>query len=199
MKLHPLQIKLLSLAEEDMLSNLSLRDIGKLIGEEHPQKVKYHLEQLQEKGLIYIDQESGSIEFLREEGGQENISVPVYGLAQCGQGTLFAEDSVQDMVSFPSKLLGRYQHNIFATQAEGYSMYPRIQHGDFIIVEHTIVPENNKVCLVMAEGEPRIKQFMYIDNKMVALKSFNDEFATQIYPNEEIEVLGIVRKVVSEV
>jgi len=197
MKIHPLQIKLLSLAEEDMLSGLSLRDIGKLIGEEHPQKVKYHLEQLQDKGLIYIDHTTGSIEFLREEGG-ENISIPLYGLAQCGQGTLFADEKVEDMVSFPAKLLGRYQNNIFATQAEGHSMYPRIQHGDFVIVEHSLIPQDNKVCLVLAEGEPRIKHFMYIDREMIALKSFNEDFATQIFPNQEVEVLGIVRKVVSE-
>ncbi len=198
MKLHPLQIKLLSLAEEDMLSGLSLREIGGLVGESHPQKIKYHMEKLEEKGLIYIDQDSGQIEFLRQEQ-QDSIQIPVYGMAQCGQGNLFADDTMDDIVSFPTKLLGRYQNNVFATQAVGNSMYPKINNGDFVIVEHQITFEENKVCLVLADGDPRIKQVMTLDNRHIALKSFNDEFETQILKSSDVQILGIVRKVVSEI
>ena len=41
--MHPLQDKLLNVAAERNLGRLSYRVIGKLIGEEHPQKVKEFL------------------------------------------------------------------------------------------------------------------------------------------------------------
>jgi len=48
--MHPLQLALLKLARRRNLGKMTLREMGKEIGEKFPQKVKHHLNQLQKKG-----------------------------------------------------------------------------------------------------------------------------------------------------
>lgn len=42
--MHPIQKKLMELNQKYDLSSLGLREIGRMIGEEHPQKVKHHMQ-----------------------------------------------------------------------------------------------------------------------------------------------------------
>ena len=50
MIMHDLQLKILKLLEKKEFDGLTLREIGKKIGEEkYPQKVKHHLLQLEKK------------------------------------------------------------------------------------------------------------------------------------------------------
>jgi len=53
--MHPIQEKLLKLIGEKNIGSLTLREIGGLIGESLPQKIKHHLSQLERKGFILID------------------------------------------------------------------------------------------------------------------------------------------------
>lgn len=50
--LHIIQQKILHLAKTQDVHKMRLIDIGKYIGEKHPQKVKHHLNQLKKKCLI---------------------------------------------------------------------------------------------------------------------------------------------------
>jgi len=49
---HPTQKAILKLAKKQSLKGLGLRRIGKLIGVNHPQKVKHHLMRLVKNGLL---------------------------------------------------------------------------------------------------------------------------------------------------
>ena len=109
-----------------------------------------------------------------------------------------AEDFKEHQLSLDEKYLNNPDAT-FIIKVVGNSMYPKINDGDFVIVEHQITFDENKVCLVLADGDPRIKQVMTLDNRHVALKSFNDEFETQILKSSDVQILGIVRKVVSEI
>ena len=50
--IHEIQTKILEVAKVNDLNKLGYRKIGKLIGVDHPQKVKHHIMQLQKKGLL---------------------------------------------------------------------------------------------------------------------------------------------------
>lgn len=53
-QLHETQLKLLSLIEKVGIKQVEaykLRQVGELIGVEHPQKIKHHIEQLKKRGL----------------------------------------------------------------------------------------------------------------------------------------------------
>ena len=52
--MHELQQKILQIAKEVDLSKCGLRKLGNLIGEGHPQKIKYHLEQLENKKFVEV-------------------------------------------------------------------------------------------------------------------------------------------------
>ena len=53
--MHTIQEKLLKVIDDKNVGGLTLRQVGELIGETLPQKVKHHLSQLERKGFILID------------------------------------------------------------------------------------------------------------------------------------------------
>jgi SOS-response transcriptional repressor LexA len=199
MKLHPIQKQLLQLAREDLLEGLSLREIGSIIEVDHPQKVKYHLSELENKGFIKISPTTGKIDYITSSL-KDFLQLPLYGMAQCGSDGLFAEENICETIPFPSQLLkGIPQENLFLVRAQGNSMLPKISEGDLVVVQHKNYAQNDDLCLVLAEEEPRIKQVLHIDENTIALKSFNSDFKTQILPQEEVHILGEVKKILAEV
>ena len=95
--MHTTQEKLLKLASDKNLGQLTLRGIGKLVGESYPQKIKHHLLQLQKKGLLRIDKGRSLIEKITE-GAIKNtnlISIPILGTANCGPANTFAEENLE--------------------------------------------------------------------------------------------------------
>lgn len=53
--MHQTQSSILQLFKGEKSLPLKLRWIGREIGEEHPQKIKFHLEALEKAGMIRID------------------------------------------------------------------------------------------------------------------------------------------------
>ena len=198
MKLHSIQKQLLELAREDLIENLSLREIGSLIEINHPQQIKYHLSQLEEKGFIKTSPVSGKIDYITSTL-KDFLQLPLYGMAQCGSDGVFAEDNVEETIPFPIQLLkGIQQENLFLVRARGNSMLPKISEGDLVVIQHKNYAHNDDICLVLAEDEPRIKQILHIDSETIALKSFNSDFKTQILPQEDVHILGEVKKILSD-
>ncbi len=195
-KLHPIQEQLLQLAREDLLENMSLREIGGMIEVDHPQKVKYHLGELENKGFVKTSL-AGKIEYITSTL-KDFLQLPLYGMAQCGSDGLLADDNIEETIPFPAQLLrGISQNNLFLIRARGNSMLPKIAEGDLIVLQQKNYAQNDDVCLVLAEEEPRIKQVLHIDEESVALKSFNSDFKTQILPQHDVRILGEVKKVLS--
>ena len=96
--MHKIQEKLLKLIDAQEASNLTLRDIARLIGENgSPQKIKHHLDQLAKKGLIRIDKKNGKIEKARSGLNEKNnlVSLPIMGNANCGEATFFADNHIE--------------------------------------------------------------------------------------------------------
>ena len=56
--MHTIQEKLLKVIDEKNVGGLTLRQIGDLIDEKFPQKVKHHLSQLERKGFIMVDRKN---------------------------------------------------------------------------------------------------------------------------------------------
>lgn len=82
--MHQTQTSILQLFKGEKSLPLKLRWIGREIGEEHPQKVKFHLESLEKAGLIQIDREEKKIYSKNQEHEESNIvSLPIMGMANC--------------------------------------------------------------------------------------------------------------------
>lgn len=145
--MHPIKERLLELARQRDLAGLSLRQIGALIGERHPQKVKHHLNGLQATAA------------LRSLGGVCGLaatclptrfrSIPVLGAADCGPATFFAEQKYpEEHIQVSSEILASQNEDVFCVRAMGDSMNQSciggcaVEHGDYVLVD----PHERNFC-----------------------------------------------------
>lgn len=187
--MHEFQKKLLNLAQEKNLGQMTLREIGGLLGENSPQKVKHHLNQLEKRGLIRINRVKGLIQ--KTEQGQVSgllkkaklISIPIFGSANAGPAELFADQNIEGFLRVSSTMFksepAALKHKLFAIKVHGSSMNQTdvkgktVEDGDYIIVDSDDrEPKDNTVVLSVIDSMANVKR-LYLDkeNQQVVLKS----------------------------
>ena len=121
--MHILQEKILKIASEQNLGVMTLREIGELVGEKFPQKIKHHLVQLERKGLLKIDKARNLIQKTSQHIAKnaQFLSIPIIGTANCGPTTLYAETNYQGYLKVSTKILSK-RKELFAVRASGLSM-----------------------------------------------------------------------------
>jgi repressor LexA len=176
--MHILQEKLLKLSEAYNLADMSLRQIGKLIGESSPQKIKHHLLQLEKNDLIQMDRMNKVL--VKTQPGSiatsSLISVPILGSANCGPATIYAEENIEGYIRISGKLLTK-KKDIFAIKASGYSMNKAningecIEDGDYVVVDPTYRSiKNGDYVLSIIDSKATIKRyFKDTENKRIIL------------------------------
>lgn len=197
--MHRIQQQLLQLAGETNLGELSLRDMGKMVGEESPQKIKHHLNQLEKRGLIRVDRASRLIK--KTEGGSVTglltkarlLTVPLLGSANAGPATLYAEGNVEGYLKISSTFVGRRANRkLFALRVSGPSMNratiddKAIEDGDYVIIDsEDRVPKNGDIVLSIIDGMANIKRF-HLDrrNRQIALAADSTLHFPPIYIHE---------------
>ncbi|MBN1262836.1 MAG: hypothetical protein JW991_00600 [Candidatus Pacebacteria bacterium] len=208
--MHKTQRQLLRIAKTRDLSKLSLREIGKMVGINHPQKVKHHLQQLQKKGHLKLDKNLNVLETIKASKVLQPklTNIPVFGCANCGQACAFAEDKIQGHLKVSSSLLAR-NRNIFALRAIGNSMNKAdingksIEDGDFVIVDYKDrTPRNNDYVLSIIDDCANIKKFVKnTKNSQILLLS---ESSDENYPpivinmNDNFMINGKVTQVIKQ-
>ena len=191
--MNTIQEKIIELSQKYDLKKMGLRQIGRLIGVEHPQTIKYHLKKL---GLIDKNKETINIikNITPKKVKQNLISVPILGLANCGNATMFAESIMEGNLTLSPKLLPVKNNNsLFAVRAVGSSMnlanvYGKsIEDGDYVIVdgEDKNVKTGDYVLSVIG-GLANIKKYVEDKNsRQIALISESKQFFPPIYLHEE--------------
>jgi len=196
---HIIQEKLLRLSKEQNLGKLKLREIGRLISEPSPQKVKHHLLQLEKKGLIRVDRSKSLIQ--RTEPGWVKgfakkarlLSIPILGSANCGSAELFAEQNIEGYLRVSDTLLERRKSTgLFALRAQGLSMNRAIiggkyvEDGDYLIINsNDLNPKNGDIVVSVIDGTANIKKFVRDEeNQQIALLSESTREFSPIYIHE---------------
>ncbi|MFA6094629.1 MAG: S24 family peptidase [Candidatus Paceibacterota bacterium] len=191
--MHPIQEKILKLSSSKNLGQMTLREIGELVGEKFPQKIKHHLTQLERKGLVKINKATSTIE--RTMGGMIKnttlISIPIIGTANCGPATIFAEENVQGYLKVSVNLLAK-KKGVFAIRASGLSMNradirgKSIEDGDYVIVDsEDRVASTGDVILSVIDGMANIKKYVWdTENGQVILVSESTKDLPPIYLSE---------------
>lgn len=175
--MHRIQSALLELSRRKDLDGMTLRDIGLEIGESHPQKIKHHLSQLKNKGLL-----SSSL------GSQGLLSVPILGAANCGPALNFAEENLEGYLQLSPKMLPQ-KKDLFAIRATGNSMNraqlngKSIEEGDYVIIDsQQRSPKNGDYVLSTINGLANIKRFCFdSENDQIALISESSSPIPPIY------------------
>lgn len=194
--MHILQEKLLKLAQERNLGQLTLREVGSLVGERSPQKIKHHLQQLEKRGLIRVNKIKGLIE-KTQQGWVKGLLrkarllvIPILGTANAGPARIFTERNIQGYLRVSSTILKqRGAHKLFAVRVDGPSMNrveidgKRIEDGDYIIVDSKDrEPRNGDVVLSVIDGMANVKKYYWDkENKQIVLMSDSTHDFPPIY------------------
>lgn len=207
--MHKIQQSLLKYVDSHNLGKMTLREIGELVGEKYPQKIKHHLNALEKKGFIRIDKSKDLIE--RKTPGRIKktslISLPILGTANCGPATFYADHNVEGHLKVSSKILKK-KDEVYAIKADGLSMNKAnvngttIDDGDYLIVDSSnTTPEDGDVVVSVFDDVANVKRFKWDkENNRVALVS---ESTTEfppilIHEDDEFHIVGKVVQVIKK-
>ncbi len=193
--MHKIQEQILKLIEQKNISGLTLREIGKLVGETFPQKVKHHMDQLEKKGFLKIDRTNKTVtktDSVSMHIGGSLISIPIVGTANCGPATIFANENIEGYIKISKNILRKFK-NVFAIRAQGLSMNKAIidgktiEDGDYLIIDSEYKsPKNGDVILSVIDDMANIKKYVWDeDNNQVVLVSQSTRDIPPIYIHED--------------
>jgi len=207
--MHILQEKILKLVSEKNIGTMTLREIGALVGEQYPQKIKHHITQLERKGLIKVNKSHGLIQ-KAVQGLIKNtklVSVPIVGAANCGPATIFADQNIEGYLKISSTILGK-KKNVFAIRAAGVSMNKAsvagktIEDGDYLIVDTSdTTPRDKEIVLCIVDETATVKRYVWdAENNQVLLvaDSTKDFPPIYIHPDDNFLINGKVVQVIKK-
>lgn len=208
--MHELQEKLLKLITERNIGDLTLRQIGEMIDETLPQKVKHHLSHLERKGLISIDRKNKRISRIsnKARAGEFFISIPIIGSANCGPATIYADQNIEGYLKI-SKRLAPSKRSLFAIKADGNSLNKanikgkNIENGDYVIIDSgDISPHDGDYIVSIIDDVANIKKYrLDKENSRIALLSESTQEYTPIFIHEADnfringKVIDVVKKI----
>lgn len=196
-KIHETQQNILNLAKTSKIKYDNYRLLGRLLGVDHPQKIKHHLGQLIKKGLVQIDSKTNNIIVLNSDNSSSKniVAVPIIGSASCGVATVFAEEYIQGYLKISRSILGNNisVKDLIIIQASGDSMNEasingeKILDGDYVLVDTSKkIPENDDYVLSVIDGMANIKRFVKDPkNKQIILFSESTKNYPPIYILEQ--------------
>jgi SOS regulatory protein LexA len=198
--MHELQQRLLKLAQTKNLGQHTLREVGRMVGEVSPQKIKHHLIQLEKRGLIRVDKQAGTIK-KTEQGlvasplkGAQLLAIPILGAANAGPANRLAEANIEGYLRISSTFVGRsVKRKLFALKVDGPSMNraevdrKRIENGDYVIIDsEDRNARQGDIVLSIIDGMANIKRFHWDKkNKQIALVSDSTQDFPPIYLHED--------------
>jgi SOS-response transcriptional repressor LexA len=163
------------------------------------------IESLERKDLIKRDKNRKIyiVENKRFRNLKNIFSIPVYGLASCGEALAYAEENNVDGYLQISKSLFRKEDpaRLFAVKALGDSMdKDEINDGDYVVFEKkdTSYDFENKIVVAVINGMATIKRYRKFRNGMIGLfPNSTNSFHQPIYLDETDQVLiaGVFRRV----
>ncbi len=205
--MHPTQEKLLKVIDDKNIGGFTLRQIGELIGESLPQKIKHHLSQLERKGFILFDRKNKKIKRISNKANTDGIfiSIPIVGAANCGPATIYADQNIEGYLRI-SKRLAPHKKSVFALRAEGNSLNKaniegkNIESGDFVIVDSgDTSPHDGDYILSIIDGLANIKKYrLDKNNSRIALLSESTQEYSPIFihENDDFKINGKVVDVI---
>jgi repressor LexA len=192
--MHQLQKELLEKSGKHNFGDMTLREIGELVGESHPQKVKHHLDQLKRKGYIR-ESEGGSIS--PTQTGDNFVYLPIMGRANCGEPMAIADNEIDGYLTISKgTILKKNTQGLFILKAVGDSMNnakvgPRhvpIRDGDYIVVNGEVKRPDNGSCVVsIIDGAANVKEFREDDSRIVLMSRSNRDYPPIIIDKVDYE------------
>lgn len=123
---------------------------------------------------------------------EETIPVPIYGRIAAGL-PIEANQEIDGSIQVPRDRL--HGGKFFGLRASGDSMYPRIEDGDALLFEKTTEYKSGDICAVYVNGyDATVKQVIKRDDQVV-LQPVNPSYKATSYPQDEVEVVGVIKMI----
>ncbi len=196
-RLHPVQEKLLKIMSKNSDEPLTIRELQDLVGASSTSVVAHHIAQLEKKGYLKKNPYNSKDYQILKTPEKEIVYLNLYGLATCGPSGSVLDGSPIDRVPISTKFLSFSSDKAFMVKAKGESMLPKINEGDFVIIEKANKIENNQLVLCVNEEKVLIKKIkQQKEGDRIILVSLNPDFEPFLAA-EDFRVEGLVRGVVS--
>jgi SOS-response transcriptional repressor LexA len=168
-----------------------------------PRSIIMYLDDLEEKNLVRRNPGTKKLEIL-DNSKMLFTDVPIYGGANCGVASIFAEQYLQGTLKVSKGLLGNNAKAVFAVQASGESMNDyklrgkSIEDGDYVLVDSKYKPalgDNNVPVLAVIDGLATIKLLRYSEGNKIGLfpQSKNRDFLPiYLTPDDDLIINGKV-------
>ena len=164
----------------------SVREIGAAVGLRSTASVSYHLQALQEKGLLRSPGAKGRKRALVT--GARPGQIPVVGVVTAGLPILAVENQ--------EGTLPWHEPGCFALRVRGDSMVGAgILEGDKVIVRPQQSADNGQIVVARIEDEATVERLLR-RNGQIWLMPENDNY--EPIDGTEAEIIGIVKAVVRE-
>lgn len=165
----------------------SVREIGQAVGLKSTASVSYHLQQLQEKGLLRCPGGKGSKRSII--GTQRPGHIPVVGVVTAGMPILAVENQEGTMA-------WEGDPSCFALRVRGDSMVGAgILSGDKVVVRPQSAADDGQIVVARIEDEATVKR-LSLRNGQIWLVPENPAYPP--IDGTFAEIIGIVKAVVRE-
>lgn len=130
---------------------ITLAELAKAVGLKSVSAVHVHIRKLIKENFL---ERNGHALIATHRPVDEFTPIPFYGLAQCGDTEIFAEENILDYVNMPTKFLPTPTQDLFFIKAKGDSMEPSISEGDLLMFRKTseLPPVGSVVLCRKADG-----------------------------------------------
>lgn len=192
--MHQIQEKLLALADTEDLGTYSYYALAKKLDVANHGSVKFHLDQLVDKGMLYKNPKTGSISKV-EPGSKFTgfVSIPIMGEANCGAPTRVADDRVKSFLRVTPSLVPKAKlDKLYALKAVGSSMNKAningrpINDGDYVLIEKANRVQNGDYVVSIFDEVANIKRFIVdYENSRIVLRSESTDTFPPIFVAEE--------------
>lgn len=165
----------------------SIREIGAAVGLRSTASVSYHLQQLQDKGLLQASGDKGKKRTVvtAQRGGY----IPVVGVVTAGLPILAVENQEGTMVWDGDP-------ECFALRVRGDSMIGAgILDGDKVVIRPQQTAEDGQIVVARIGDEATVKR-LHRRNGQILLMPENDNY--EPIDGSEADIIGLVRAVVRE-
>lgn len=191
--MHKLQKELLEQSKHNNFGGMTLREVGELVGEDHPQKIKHHLDQLKRKGYLR-ERADGSVVRAAVQG-YKFAHLPIMGRANCGEAMAEAEDQIDGYLTV-SKGLIPSKGDLYVLKAVGDSMNraniggnsSSINEGDYVVVDAKAkLPGNGDYVVSIIDGAANVKRFNQDNNRVVLQSESSRDYPPIIISRTEFD------------
>lgn len=112
-------------------------------------------------------------------------------------GPIEAIASSDEQATLAEDWQGREDH--YALQIEGDSMIDiGIMDGDFVVIKQQQTCADGEIVVAFIEGETATLKRLFRDSGRVILRSENADYAPQIYPEEDVEIQGVLKGLIRQ-